>query len=347
LRLSWIDIAKGLGIFLVILGHLITIGSPIFKWIGSFHMPLFFFLSGLVFNYNNNLLNSLKTIFARLILPYILIIVIIYLLISLLIPPWHPKSIIITLFEVFYTGIPYSLHAAHLWFLICLASVQILFIIIKKLKLTKEKEYLIIVISVMFSLSIGFVYTHYLNKFCLFKLYLIPRLPFNIETALMALFFFYLGHELKEQKIIVMFNNIKVSIKLVVVIVSLSANVILGTILNGDVSLAHNNYQNPVLYLVSAVCGITFIVGVSNIINRSFILEFYGKYSLPIYLFHIYFIYLFAFLLSTFLGKKMMFMINIPLVYCFVGLIFVLVLSLPIPRLYKNSIGVISNKCLK
>lgn len=309
-------------------------------------MPLFFFLSGLVFNYNNNLLNSLKTIFARLILPYI-ILVFINLLISLLIPQWRPQSIIITLFEVFYTNIPKSLHCAHLWFLICLADVQILFIIIRKLQLTKKMEYLIIIISVMLSLSIGFVYSHYLYNIFLFSSYDRPRLPFNVETALISLFFFYLGHELKERKIIEMFNNTRVSIKLLVVIVSLSANIILGTILNGFVSLAHNNYQNPALFLVAAVCGIAFIVGVSNIINRSFILEFYGKYSLPIFSFHGLFLVLFAFILSTFLGKEMIVMQNIPLSLCFVGLIIVLVLSIPIPFLYKNSIGIISNKCLK
>lgn len=48
-RITFVDIAKGFGIFLIILGHLITYGHPIFKWIFSFHIPLFFFLSGYVF----------------------------------------------------------------------------------------------------------------------------------------------------------------------------------------------------------------------------------------------------------------------------------------------------------
>lgn len=47
-RIVWIDIAKALGIFLVIMGHT---GFPILIrcWIYSFHMPLFFFISGLWF----------------------------------------------------------------------------------------------------------------------------------------------------------------------------------------------------------------------------------------------------------------------------------------------------------
>jgi len=44
-RIQWVDMAKGLAIILVIVGH--TIGNPIIRGlIFSFHMPLFFILSG-------------------------------------------------------------------------------------------------------------------------------------------------------------------------------------------------------------------------------------------------------------------------------------------------------------
>jgi fucose 4-O-acetylase-like acetyltransferase len=48
-RINWIDIAKGIGIFLVVLGHT---GIPVklSYWIYSFHMPLFFFISGMCFD---------------------------------------------------------------------------------------------------------------------------------------------------------------------------------------------------------------------------------------------------------------------------------------------------------
>jgi len=47
-RLSFIDAAKGIGILLVVLGH--SPGLPLFGvvLIYSFHMPLFFFISGFV-----------------------------------------------------------------------------------------------------------------------------------------------------------------------------------------------------------------------------------------------------------------------------------------------------------
>ena len=47
-RIKWVDIAKGIGIILVIVGHTIALeySAPIY----TFHMPLFFFLSGLFLN---------------------------------------------------------------------------------------------------------------------------------------------------------------------------------------------------------------------------------------------------------------------------------------------------------
>lgn len=66
-RIKYIDIAKGIGIFLVVLGHVstnVTLGGYIY----SFHMPLFFFLSGLTARFTSEdfLIKKLKT----LLIPY-------------------------------------------------------------------------------------------------------------------------------------------------------------------------------------------------------------------------------------------------------------------------------------
>ena len=49
-RLEYIDIAKGIGIFLVVIGHCANSGTLLNVYMGSFRMPLFFFISGLCFN---------------------------------------------------------------------------------------------------------------------------------------------------------------------------------------------------------------------------------------------------------------------------------------------------------
>lgn len=47
-RIAVIDIAKGIGILLVIAGHILPRESAAFLFIYSFHMPLFFILIGIV-----------------------------------------------------------------------------------------------------------------------------------------------------------------------------------------------------------------------------------------------------------------------------------------------------------
>lgn len=49
-----IDVLKGIGIILVVLGHL-NPGIYLETWIYSFHMFLFFFLSGHIFKKKTNL----------------------------------------------------------------------------------------------------------------------------------------------------------------------------------------------------------------------------------------------------------------------------------------------------
>lgn len=43
-----IDVIRGMAIMLVVLGHS-GVSEPLFQWIYSFHMPLFFFVSGIFF----------------------------------------------------------------------------------------------------------------------------------------------------------------------------------------------------------------------------------------------------------------------------------------------------------
>jgi fucose 4-O-acetylase-like acetyltransferase len=82
---KWIDIAKGIGIFLVIVGH--SHCPPFLQTIiYSFHMPLFFFLSGYTFHYDKYKLNKCAFVmnkFYRLVVPYFFANFLILLILSL------------------------------------------------------------------------------------------------------------------------------------------------------------------------------------------------------------------------------------------------------------------------
>ena len=47
-RVTYFDLAKGIGIILVVLGHMENISGELRTWISSFHMPLFFVISGML-----------------------------------------------------------------------------------------------------------------------------------------------------------------------------------------------------------------------------------------------------------------------------------------------------------
>lgn len=74
LRIEWIDICKGLGIFLVIIGHtsIAQMSQTVYNWIYSFHMPIFYMLSGMMLNDNKygNFQSYIKRRLRTLIIPF-------------------------------------------------------------------------------------------------------------------------------------------------------------------------------------------------------------------------------------------------------------------------------------
>lgn len=126
-RIFWIDNAKGFGILLVILGHVILLNSSstdaelkLASIIYSFHMPLFFILSGVAAAYIKDSRGTIQ-IARHLLLPYLKWSCI-YLLIIFLKSPTDIHS----LGERIYATIS-GRGMAPLWFLVSLALAEFLF----------------------------------------------------------------------------------------------------------------------------------------------------------------------------------------------------------------------------
>jgi len=70
-RIDWIDLTKGIAIFLMIVGHT-SVPEFCSKYIWSFHMPLFFIISGMLFNQLKYLrfLDFFKRRIFSLLIPY-------------------------------------------------------------------------------------------------------------------------------------------------------------------------------------------------------------------------------------------------------------------------------------
>lgn len=149
-----IDIAKGIGIIFVIIGHSFQSGTVIHEIIYSFHMPLFFILSGTVMNLSNIKNNGYKCILAdKKLLFYIFysIIFIIYdLLIKFLI--FKEFNMINLFWDTYQTISFFGINV--LWFLTALMGSQlVLKVLIRKI----NNKYVILIAGFIFCVLIMIV----------------------------------------------------------------------------------------------------------------------------------------------------------------------------------------------
>lgn len=70
-RIAWIDNAKAFAIFFIVLGHQLTRGA-VYDYLYTFHVLLFFFLSGLTFSAKKPIKQFLAEKFKGIMLPYYL-----------------------------------------------------------------------------------------------------------------------------------------------------------------------------------------------------------------------------------------------------------------------------------
>lgn len=181
-RQTWIDTCRGIGILLVVLGHC---NPPFCNLIYAFHMPLFFILSGYLYKERKPVADYGKRMLRRYITPYF-ILCFINLLIALI---WDRGEN----FGRYILGILYSRgtttwmpNCSPLWFLTGITVALFLYNLIMYIG-NRWLQGLSIVACVVVS------YTLYLLE--------VPKLPWNFDTALMAITFIALGHWLYKRHI--------------------------------------------------------------------------------------------------------------------------------------------------
>ena len=170
-RLAWIDIAKGVGILLVVIGHCIPdaaspsgISVPVYKImhqvIYSFHMPLFFFLAGYL-TYKETydwrgIGTFIKKRFNRLLVPYF-IVGIIYLPFKLVLSKFANTPYDMTNLWKIIIGINPD---GELWFLYSLFFISIIAVVLR----FKTNS----VVLLIFALILSFSAWPIINDFLLF-----------------------------------------------------------------------------------------------------------------------------------------------------------------------------------
>ena len=287
-RIAYLDVAKGIGILLVVLAHnYVRISLPdLGKFIFSFHMPFFFLLSGMLFNPNYPLLVLFKRRFATLILPYIAAIVLLY-------------SV-----YFFYTDIKWitllrrvirSLYAsgnyiewAQLWFLPHLFLLNmfagVLFLLfygrIKWLWLR------LLLLAVMLWAGVAFLPVYYMEEVTIARqTILLDGLPASMDLLLITATYFLLGYELRHRVPERFFASIWTLVISGLVLISLNV------IFPDRMDLFFRTYHSYVINTLEALSGSIFILSLSSRIamkqNWLFTgLKYFGQITIILLIFH-------------------------------------------------------------
>lgn len=324
-RVTFVDIAKGIGIILVVAGHLFTYGSVIGKIIFSVHMPLFFILSGFfaknryVDSTSKYIKNAVNSCFVPWICFSVLGIAITY-----IVPTWRQDVSLTNLLDCLYTGQPEYFHIRPVWFLICLFWVKILFKVAYHIH-EKIKDNKICVILFLMIMAAAAIYIKDVLNFLPYG-----RLPMKIDSALMGLFFYMIGY-LIFPWLCNFEKTASVKNKKVVAVLSLGVWFYVG-VRNGASNLCNLTYNDSGMFIVAAVAGCMFIITISMLIKESKILQYIGKNSMVIFAMHSFLIYLYDYILSAIKGKEIVHMMNIDWMEALVGTVLIVALMMIFTR---------------
>lgn len=269
-----IDIAKGIGIFLVVLGHV-----PIPMWLTTpiyiFHMPLFFFLSGMFFHLNEDRKMGLYKKIRTLIIPYFFFAICgntSNVLRDFLFNHTVNVKSVFTLFDG---------ATSPLWFLVCLFGCYLLSRISSLFTWASEPKRMLIG-SLLWG-SIGIL-------LCRFQI----ALPLWVTQALLMQFYFVLGYLSRNVQYLntTLYDTI-VHAKSLFIAMALVGFIVccLPFAIRPNVSTL--DFYHPVSFFIGSLLGIFLCLRFSNLLSRikCYIVDFIcnmGNKSLFILGFHFY-----------------------------------------------------------
>ncbi|MEA5020607.1 MAG: acyltransferase family protein [Gordonibacter sp.] len=192
-RLGWVDIAKGLAIISVILGHSYEFGNPIHALVYSFHIPLFFILAGYTTKLKSQkqiLVPSVK----RLLLPYAAL-CLFNLLLNVINPAVSFSDLGYVLLGYVFAGSdpaqPFGFPGVGLaWFLMALFTSRVLFNVITTFFVRFKVPELVRAATFLLLACGAYILSSYIS------------LPLAGNQAFVAMLFLYLGFILKKYQFI-------------------------------------------------------------------------------------------------------------------------------------------------
>ena len=287
--------AKGVGILIVIAGHTFSLRYSYFLY--AFHLPLFFFLSGLVFkDKNDGFVAFLKKKTKSLIKPWAVILFISFLA-CLAIPQWRNGLEIKPILADFYTANTNTLQNSSLWYLICLFFVLVFFYFVNRIK---AKAFHIVFVL----LAIAFLWIKEVLDITPLPFH---RLPFKIDSALIGIVFFAVGFWNKDWVMSTITKRFKPIHIVLFVLVTACLCVFnkwsnINSLDFGRIRLLYY----PIAFMgIASVCVISIMLSNTNCSAIKTMLLFYGKNSILVFGFQSLFIRLYLLFFNELYGSSM------------------------------------------
>ena len=288
-RIEYIDIAKGIGILLVALAHAdVSIFSPyLHQLIYSFHMPLFFFLSGYFFNPEISFWKLSEKRFNSILKPYLVTILFIYIASISFSNMRFVTAFGRILKSLYATG--YYIDWVQLWFLPSLFVTSLFAFLFYRIVLIRIKNRYI---RWLILLALQAIAVFFLDRFYPFSISLLGReyelfgLPFSLDLVLLSGFFYILGNEIRYAISEKTFSNIWM-------LLGTGGGLILLTLLfSARIDFNTRVFESFPINTVEAILGILFALAVSKQIELrttrlASALKYTGQASLFILIFHV------------------------------------------------------------
>jgi len=277
-RISWIDNMKAIGIVLVVLGHTKGIGNTAAQFIFSFHMPLFFFASGLLLK-EEAVKNETAQFFVRqvyrLVVPYTFFWLVSY---SYWIVSRHFLSQhgvtenaqfwLEPILGYFYGTGEFLFINPVLWFFSCLFVTSMLFHFIRKIAHNS-----VVVIVLVLSGICGVA----LSKLLGF------RVPWNVDLALIAVLFYGTGHLLRP---VLMSRQGIAKWRSEYAVIGMTVAAI-AAVINGRVDMNNMVFGNILWFYIGAFAGIAGVLGISMLLPPSRLAQSVGRNTIVIFPLHV------------------------------------------------------------
>lgn len=305
-RRSEIDVAKGFALFLVILGHIVTMHHTLFRWIFSFHMPVFFFLSGMTFRPDKypDLRSYCRNKGRRLLLPYFAITFGAFLIcmarpdyrMPVLADGWKHQ-----LLWIFYYAQPQNLYVGQIWFLVALFMAELIALIWLRLfddKPLPVRCYSLLILAV-FAVNIRRIYPY---------LPVGERLPWKLDSALCASVFVIAGYYANRCNLP---DRLRPAAGFLIPACTW-LSFYMGPCLSSYVNICDCSYNAAPYYYTAAFLGITALILGAWLLKGLRFWQFVGRYSMPLFAGQTFAIYFLVEMIARITGVTYIPMENMP-----------------------------------